>query len=188
MKKIKMACPVCQTEKSLKVISHIEKIPYFGEILESTFICDHCGYHYSDILCLDQTDPMRYSIDIESETLNARVVKSQSATIRIPELGLKVEPGPGSIGYISNIEGVIERFQAAVKMALKLFEDKKSQEKAFSILKDLKKVRAGKKNVKIILEDPFGQSFIAHPNVSKRKLTEGEVKKLKTGFITFKTQ
>lgn len=31
----------------------------------------------------------------------------------------------------------------------------------------------------MILEDPLGQSFIDHPEVSKRKLTEEEIKTLK---------
>jgi len=181
---MKIDCPVCHGKKSLEVITHIEEIPYFGDVMESTLICHECGYRYSDVLCLDHGDPMRYSVDVESETLNARVVKSQSATISIPELGLKVEPGPRSTAYISNIEGVIGRFQTAVKMALKLFDDEKSQDRSLSLLEDLKRVRNGEKKVKVIVEDPMGQSFIAHPKVSKRKLTAEEIKKLKTGFIT----
>ncbi|HHW16796.1 MAG TPA: ZPR1 zinc finger domain-containing protein [Methanothermobacter sp.] len=181
---MKIDCPLCHAKKSLGITTHLEKIPYFGEVMESTLICRECGYRYSDVLCLDHGDPMRYSLWVEPETLNARVVKSQSATIRIPELGLKVEPGPRSTAYISNIEGVIERFQSAVKMALKLFEDEKARERSLELLEDLRRVRSGEKKVKVVVEDPMGQSFIAHPRVSKRKLTSAEIKKLKTGFIT----
>jgi len=174
---MKIDCPVCHAQKSLEITTHLENIPYFGEIMESTLICHECGYRYSDVLCLDHGDPIRYSLWVEPETLNARVVKSQSATIRIPELGLKVEPGPRSTAYISNIEGVIDRFQTAVEMALELFEDEKAQQRSLELLEDLEKVRNGEKKVKVIMEDPMGQSFIDHPRTSKRKLTSTEIKK-----------
>lgn len=169
----------------MEVISRTEEIPYFGEIMESIVLCESCGYRHTDIICLDQKDPVRYSIEVKMESMNARVVKSQSATLSIPELGLKVEPGPKSLGYVSNIEGVIERFQGAVKTALNLFDDKESQKNAKLILKNLEEVRCGNKLVEIVLEDPFGQSFIAHPTASKRELEPEEIKELKTGFATF---
>jgi zinc finger protein len=185
---MKVDCPMCHTEKCLEVISRTEEIPYFGEIMESVVLCESCGYRHADIICLDQKDPVRYSIEVKNNSLNARVVKSQSATLSIPELGLKVEPGPKSLGYVSNIEGVIERFQGAVKTAMNLFDEDESQENAKLILKNLEKVRSGNKTVEIVLEDPFGQSFIAHPNASKRELKPEEIKELKTGFATFEQE
>lgn len=183
---MKVDCPVCFAEKCMEVTSRTEEIPYFGEIMESVVLCGSCGYRHADIICLDQKDPVRYSIEVKKDSLNARVVKSQSATLSIPELGLKVEPGPKSLGYVSNVEGVIERFQGAVKTALNLFDDEEeSQKNAKLILKNLEKVRSGDKVVEIVLEDPFGQSFIAHPNASKRELKAEEIKELKTGFATF---
>lgn len=181
---MKTDCPVCHGKKCLTVINRTEKIPYFGEIMESVLLCSSCGYRHTDVICLDQKDPTRYSINTNTQKLDARVVKSQSATLSIPELGLKVEPGPKSLGYVSNIEGVLERFQTAVKTAMNLFDDEKSQKNARMILNELEKVRSGEKSVEIILEDPFGQSFIAHPDVSKRELNPNEIKELKTGFIT----
>ncbi|MDP3622768.1 MAG: ZPR1 zinc finger domain-containing protein, partial [Methanobacteriaceae archaeon] len=183
---MKVDCPVCHAEKCMEVISRTEEIPYFGEIMESVVLCESCGYRHADIICLDQKDPVRYSIEVKKDSMNARVVKSQSATLSVPELGLKVEPGPKSLGYVSNVEGVIERFQGAVKTALNLFDDdEESQKNAKLILKNLEKVRSGDKIVEIVLEDPFGQSFIAHPNASKRELKPEEIKDLKTGFATF---
>ncbi|WP_342765993.1 ZPR1 zinc finger domain-containing protein [Methanobacterium alcaliphilum] len=181
---MKMDCPVCHGQKCMDVINRTEEIPYFGEIMESLLLCSSCGYRHTDVICLDQKEPVHYSLQTNVQRLNARVVKSQSATLTIPELGLKVEPGPKSLGYVSNIEGVLERFQTAVKTAMNLFDDETSQKNATIILEELDKVRSGEKSVEIILEDPFGQSFIAHPDASKRKLEEDEIKKLKTGFIT----
>jgi len=172
----------------MTAVTRVEKIPYFGEIMESVLICERCNYRSTDIICLEQKEPSRYIIEAGEDTLNARVVKSQSATIRIPELGLKVEPGPRSAGYISNIEGVVERFEAALKTALNLFEDDESKEKASKILEMLHEVREGVRKVTVIIEDPFGQSFVGHPRALKEKLSEDEIRSLKTGFLVFESE
>ena len=49
-----------------------------------------------------------------SEKCLARVVRSSSGTIRIPDLDLEVSPGGSSSGFVSNIEGVINRFEDAI--------------------------------------------------------------------------
>jgi len=172
----------------MTAITRVERIPYFGEIMESVLICERCSYRSTDIICLEQKEPSRYIIEADEDTLNARVVKSQSATIRIPELGLKVEPGPRSAGYISNIEGVVERFENALKTALNLFEEEESKEKTSKILEMLQEVRGGSRKVTVIIEDPFGQSFVGHPRAVKEKLSEDEIKSLKTGFLVFESE
>lgn len=172
----------------MTAITRVEKIPYFGEIMESVLICEKCNYRSTDIICLEHKEPSRYIIEADEDTLNARVVKSQSATIRIPELGLKVEPGPRSAGYISNIEGVVERFEAALKTALNLFEEEESKEKTLKILEMLQEVRGGARKVTVIIEDPFGQSFVGHPRAVKEKLSEDEIRSLKTGFLVFESE
>lgn len=172
----------------MTAVTRVEKIPYFGEIMESVLICERCNYRSTDLICLEQKEPSRYIIEAGEDTLNARVVKSQSATIRIPELGLKVEPGPRSAGYISNIEGVVERFEAALKTALNLFEDDESKKKASKILEMLHEVREGVRKVTVIIEDPFGQSFVGHPRALKEKLSEDEIRSLKTGFLVFESE
>ena len=48
--------------------------------------------------------------------MTTRVVRSSSCTVRIVELGLEVEPGDNATGYISNVEGVLNRFSDAIAM------------------------------------------------------------------------
>ena len=43
-------------------------------------------------------------------------MRSSSCTVRIVELGLEVEPGDNATGYISNVEGVLNRFSDAIGM------------------------------------------------------------------------
>jgi zinc finger protein len=181
-------CPVCQSKGTVEFVSKTENIPYFGEIMESTIICSQCGYKHSDTICLEQKEPIRYSMIIKKDNLNARVVKSQTATVSIPELGLKVEPGTKCQGYVSNIEGIINRFEDAVNTALRFVEDDKSKNNAHKILEEIENVKNGEREVEIIIEDPFGHSTIIHEDALKRELTAEEIKDLKTGFITFENE
>lgn len=177
-------CPVCKAKGTLKVTSKTEQIPYFGEILESTVQCSQCGYKHSDTICLDQKEPVRYTLEVHKEMLNTRIVKSPSATVTIPELGLKVEPGPKSQGYVSNVEGVLNRFEEAVVRALKMTDEETIRENALKILEEIVQVKSGERSATIVLEDPFGHSMIDHENAEHRKLTEDEIKNLRTGFAT----
>lgn len=185
MNDMKSDCPVCGSKQTVELISKTENIPYFGEIMESTIKCSKCGYKHSDTICLEQKEPVRYSIYIRKDNLNARVVKSQTATVSIPELGLKVEPGTKCQGYVSNIEGILNRFDDAVNTALRFVEDDESKNNALKILEEIVNIKNGKKEVELIIEDPFGHSIIIHNDASCRKLTEEEIKGLETGFTTF---
>jgi zinc finger protein len=177
-------CPLCGAKNCLEINSKTDNIPYFGEVMESTILCKKCGYKHSDTICLEIKDPVRFTIPISSENINVRVIKSQSTTLSIPELGLKVEPGAKSQGYVSNIEGVLQRFEEAVKRALVMAEDEEIRMNAVKVLEDIEKVKAGKLQATLIVDDPFGHGAILDPNAEMRKLTENEIKGLKTGFTT----
>ncbi|MDI9436193.1 MAG: ZPR1 zinc finger domain-containing protein [Euryarchaeota archaeon] len=188
MSKMFSDCPICKARQKMEVTTKTEKIPYFGEIMESTLLCHECGYKHADTICIEKKDPVKYVLLIGKDNLNARVVKSQSTTMTIPELGLKVEPGPQSQGYVSNVEGVLDRFEKAVKTALSWTEDQQSRENAVKIMEFIDEVKNGNKKVTLILEDPFGHSIIIDENAQKTELTQDEIKRLKTGFLTFENE
>ncbi len=175
-------CPACNNQEVAKSIMREIEIPHFGKVLETTIICDSCGFKHSDIIALEQNDPAKYILKINKDNLATRVVRSQSATVSIPELGVKVEPGPKSEGYVTNVEGVITRFEDALKQALHLFNDDTSQKNAKLILEDLKSIINGQKTATLIIEDPFGQSNIVSDDVEILDIPEEELKLLKTGF------
>jgi zinc finger protein len=177
-------CPVCKSKNTLEMTSKTEEIPYFGEILESTLLCSKCGYRHSDTICLEQKEPVRYSLNINKDNINARVVKSQSATLSIPELGLKVEPGPKSQGYVSNVEGVLNRFESAVATAIEWAEEENITENALKILEKIENLKSGDEVATLVIEDPFGHSLIIHEDAKHRKLSDEEIENLNTGFVT----
>lgn len=180
-------CPVCGGQKTLEVTNRTDNIPYFGDILETSVLCKECGYQSSDSISLSQNDPMRFILEIDESKLNTRVAKSQTATLTIPDLGLKVEPGPKSQGYVSNVEGILNRFESAIVRALTLEGeniDKTVEDNALNLIEKLASIKMGELSTKLVLEDPFGNSVIDDEDAVKELLSSEEAEKLQTGFTT----
>ena len=175
-------CPACGIEGVAKSIMKQLEIPHFGEVMETTIQCPSCGFKHSDIIALEQNDPAKYVLEINKNTLSVRVVRSQSATVIIPEIGVKVEPGPKSEGYVTNVEGVLTRFESAVKRALNLFEDEESQKNAKNTLAQIRELIKGNSTATLIILDPFGQSNVISESVEVLEIPEEELHNLKTGF------
>lgn len=175
-------CPACGVDGVAKSIMKELEIPHFGEVMETTIQCPSCGFKHSDIIALEQNDPAKYVLEINKNNLSIRVVRSQSATVIIPEVGIKVEPGPKSEGYVTNVEGVLTRFESAVKKALNLFEDEESQINGKKALNQLQELIKGNGTATLIILDPFGQSNVVSENVEILEIPEEELHNLKTGF------
>ena len=175
-------CPACGVDGIAKSVMKEFEIPHFGKVLETAIKCEKCGFKHSDIISLEHNDPARYTLKISEETLSVRVVRSQSATVTIPEIGVKVEPGPKSEGYVTNVEGILVRFEGAVKKAMQLFEDDESQKNAKSTLTAIHELIEGNGTATLIIDDPFGQSSVVSDDVEISEIPQEILKDLKTGF------
>ncbi|EHR78218.1 hypothetical protein OCC_04168 [Thermococcus litoralis DSM 5473] len=178
-------CPICGGKNTLKALNHIHEIPYFGKVMESTIICEKCGYRNADVMILEEKEPKLYSIKVEEEKdLFTRVVRSKSGTIELEEIGVKIEPGPASQGFVTNIEGVLERTRETLLMTrnFKTQEnDEESVKKIDELLSYIEEVKEGKKPLTVKIMDPFGNSALIGEKVKSRLLTKEEIKKLSTG-------
>ena len=175
-------CPACSIEGEAKSIMKEIEIPHFGKVMETTIQCPSWGFKHSDIIALEQNDPAKYVLKINKNTLSTRVVRSQSATVSIPEIGVKVEPGPKSEGYVTNVEGILTRFESAVKKALNLFDDEESLTNAKKTFNEIQELKKGNTTATLIILDPFGQSNIVSENAEIFEIPEEELRELKTGF------
>ncbi len=148
-----------------------------------------CGFRFTDTLILAQRDPVRYELRLECmEDLNSRVVRSTSGTIRIPELGIDVEPGSISESYITNVEGVLDRILNVVMTATSWSaEEPEKYSLGLDIQQALRDAMDGKKELTLIIEDPLGNSAIISEKAKCRQLTPEEAEHLKTGMIVFDT-
>jgi len=166
-------CPLCG-EKKLTLTEDEEDIPFFGKTYIYSMRCDACGFFKSDVEAAERKEPCKITFTVENtEDLKVRVVKSSEASVKIPQLKMEVTPGPDSIGYVSNIEGVIERFEKIIQDRKREAEEEGDEEvrkNAKNLLKKLWNVKCGEMPLKIIIEDPSGNSAIISEKAIVEKL------------------
>ena len=180
-------CPICNSENGLILNVHTSEIPYFGEHTEMTIICNECGWRNTDFIPSEGKKPSLLSLVIDnSEFMTTRVVRSSSCTVRIVELGLEVEPGDNATGYISNVEGVLNRFSDAIAMIQRSAirdgeEGKEKVESCQELIDRIAKIKNGEEPVELLLLDPNGHSQILHESATSTDLSEEEIAALATG-------
>lgn len=158
-------CPYCNTE--IEYLYKTENIPYFSDILIISAVCSSCGYRYVDTQLLKHGEPARYTFAVRTEgDLDVRVVRSMSASIEIPEMGVRIDPGPACQGFVSNVEGVLDRIEQVVKGALR-WGTPEEKENAALLIADIARVKAGLYPITLILEDTSGNSAIIADTVVK---------------------
>jgi zinc finger protein len=164
-------CPIC-SKKGLSLTEREQEIPYFGNVLLFAMSCASCKFHKADVECLDVKDPMKYSIEVSGpEDMKIRVVKSSQATVKIPYIA-DIIPGPASNGFVSNVEGILQRVKHQVEATRDSEEDKSAVKKAKNIIKKINKVTWGEEKAKIIIEDPSGNSAIISDKATVSKMSK----------------
>jgi zinc finger protein len=160
-------CPYC--EREIQYLYQTENIPYFSDILIVSGRCE-CGYRHADTLILGESEPSRWEIRVEGPgDLGARVVRSASGSIRIPELGVAIDPGPACDGFVSNVEGVLGRIDDVIAGVLTWAEGEE-RENALAIREQIRLAREGSIPFTLSIEDPTGNSAIISERARKSSL------------------
>lgn len=166
----KQPCPFCH-KKDLTLAQEETDIPFFGKTFVFSMDCSNCKYHKSDVESAELKDPVKIVFTIESQKdLNVRVVKSAAATVKIPQMRMDVRPGPASDGFITNIEGILNRFEKIIEEQRDSAEDAKIKKHAKNLLKKLRKVKWGDIPLKVVIEDESGNSAIISEKAVIEKL------------------
>src|SRR3989338_6563960 len=162
-------CVFCH-QKTLTLTEHEVEVPYFGKVSLFSMTCSTCKYHKSDVEAIEQKEPSRYTFEISSEEdMKVRVVKSSEATVKVPYIA-DITPGPASQGFVTNIEGILNRIKHQIETARDTAEDEDDRKKAKNLLKKLTRVMWGQEKQKLIIEDPSGNSAIISDKAEKSKL------------------
>ena len=193
---IDLPCPICASSGNVNMIAHVDEIPYFGEHTQVTILCHDCGWRQTDFIPAEGKKAGGWSLVIDDEEkLRARVVRSSSCTVCIPELDLQVNPGSSATGYVSNVEGVLNRFQEIIDMVERdlsqqfLQAEGEQRQALMDQMASLQTMTLTLANlggpdaeaVTLVLLDPHGHSMILHPDASERELTVEELGELPVG-------
>jgi zinc finger protein len=154
-----VTCASCG-QKTLVVRELYSKVPRFGRLVLISMLCSNCGYRVFDSISLEYNGPERIEFKVSGpKDLSAKVIRSTASSIVIPELGVELKPGPRSDAFITNIEGLLDRF-AAIAEQLASSSKGASLEKANAALDKIKLAMDGKVPFTLIIEDESGNSAV----------------------------
>lgn len=165
-------CPLCGG--SAKLLDYKYNIPYYGDILISTFKCSECGFVHRDVFTLSGGSPRKIIYRVEKPgDENALVIRSSFCKIDIPELGLTIEPSAYSQGYITTIEGIIQDFIDILQNLL-CKESDVDLNKCRELSVVLEKARNAEIPYTVIIYDYLGTSDIVSNKTIYEELKEPE--------------
>ena len=179
-------CPGC-SGLGMEYNAEQVDLPYMGNSLEIVLRCERCGYRHTDFVLTQQREPTRYRYLVtKADDMMVRVVRSSSCTVRIPELGITIEPGAVSEAFISNIEGIIVRVERVLDQLGRDAEDDEVRLRVSDLQETFGQIREGKAPpVTVVLEDPMGNSAIIGEGAEREEIPEAEAERLKVGMFIF---
>lgn len=162
---IESLCMNCYESGSTRLL--LTKIPFFREIIISSFTCPHCHWTNTEIQSAGriQEQGVSYTLKIKcKEDMNREVVKTDSATTRIPELDFEI-PAFTQKGSLSTIEGLLDRAVAGLEQEqpIRRAAHPEVAEKIDKFIQRLKKLKDVEEEFTLNIDDPSGNSFIENP-------------------------
>ncbi|NWT03923.1 ZPR1 protein, partial [Mionectes macconnelli] len=150
----------------------LTRIPFFKEIIVSSFSCDSCSWSNTEIQSAGriQEQGVRYALAVTSrQDMNREVVKTDCATARIPELDFEI-PAFSQKGVLTTIEGIIDRAVAGLEQdqPVRRATDGEVARKIDEFIGKLRQLKEVNSPFTFILDDPSGNSFVENPHAPRR--------------------
>ncbi len=155
-------CPMCGSIS--KCSEYLYNIPIVGEVILTSCKCSECGFKHIDVRLIEVGEPRKVVLKVsELEDLNSLVIRSSTASIAIPELGVEVTPGPASMGYITTVEGILLDVLDKTRFICESAHPKPMD--CDHRMELMEKASRGEVPVTLILVDPEGVSAIVNKKV-----------------------
>ncbi|KAI6199711.1 hypothetical protein M3Y96_00655800 [Aphelenchoides besseyi] len=164
--KIESLCMNCHRNGITQLLC--TRIPFYKQVIVMSFSCDHCGYRNSELQSGEAVQEFGSEIVLnvkEQSDLSRTVVKSEYASLVVPELELEIPP-KSQPGEVTTVEGILVR----VKSGLMQNQDRRRQvnpqgaAKLDKFMEKLDKCVELKEPWTLKLNDPSGNCFIQNPD------------------------
>ena len=163
-------CMACGESGLTRMI--LTKIPFFREVIVSSFECDSCGWCNNEVQFGGsiQEKGCRFELKVtEARDLNRQVIKSDNGAIFIPELQLEI-PAKTQRGSVNTIEGVLQATIDGLQ-AEQDYRREKAPEVAAQVDEYLAQLALYKCGSALpftfIVDDPAGNSFVENPTAPR---------------------
>nr|WCZ58764.1 zinc finger protein ZPR1 [Seculamonas ecuadoriensis] len=193
-------CHMCQAPGECRMI--VTNIPYFKEIVLMAFKCDQCGYKSTEVKPggAISAKGRRITLRVTNEEDMARdVLKSESATVLVPELELEL--GEGTLGgMFTTIEGLLLKAEEQLRLSTGAFmvgdsSDPEHRARFAQFLERLREYATGVHEFTIIIDDPLANSHLQNvyapdddPNMTVEDYTRTHEQDDELGLLDMKTE
>ena len=166
-------CPACG--KACTVNMKKVHVPHFKEVIIMATVCEHCGYRTNDVKTGGEIPEkgQRITLRIERvEDLSRDILKSETCSLKSPELDLEVQPGTLG-GRFTTVEGLLT--QVRDQLYGQIFDIEEAgveglaggdsmaattKERWNSFFERLNSAIRCEMRFSIILEDPLASSYV----------------------------
>lgn len=182
---IESLCMNCYSQGTTRLL--LTKIPYYKDVILSSFECESCHFKNNDIQPAQRTESFGILIVVKlvkSDDLNRQIVKSAYGTIRIKELDFEQAP-VGENGLLTTIEGLLSSVAENINNTIKQIEEtiaqrtvettennvsefEQQKEKLLQFIDRVEKLKSLAEPFHFEIDDPSGNSFIENPNAPYR--------------------
>ena len=162
MNEIESMCPECQRNGITRLM--FTKIPHFREVIVSGFECPHCGEKNNEVQFGGKFGEMHQQSVLKvlyPRDMNRQVVKSEYATITIPELELELPPQTQK-GVLNTVEGLLVQTidHLQLEQPVRRVMEPEVAAKIDEFCRKLEVFRDGNIPFTLIIDDPAGNSFV----------------------------
>ena len=189
LSEIESLCPSCEKNGMTRLL--FCKIPFFGDVIVSSFECPHCNLKNSEIQQASDLQDLgkRFRLKVTcKEDLQRMTVTSSHCKVIIPELDFEV-PNVKK-GTISTVEGLFQIFTEDLKsqQPVRKIMNPEAYHKLEAFIAKLEAHARADPSVLpfyFILEDPSGNSFMENPHAPLKdvNLTVQEYKRTREQLI-----
>ncbi|XP_045338848.1 zinc finger protein ZPR1 isoform X2 [Leopardus geoffroyi] len=167
---IESLCMNCYRNGTTRLL--LTKVPFFREIIVSSFSCEHCGWNNTEIHSAGriQDQGVRYALTVRTqEDMNREVVKTDSATTSIPELDFEI-PAFTQKGALTTVEGLISRAISGLEQdqPTRRANEEAIAERIDEFIVRLKELKRVASPFTLIIDDPSGNSFVENPHAPQK--------------------
>ncbi|XP_032369546.1 zinc finger protein ZPR1 [Etheostoma spectabile] len=167
---IESLCMNCYKNGMTRLL--LTKIPFFKEVIISSFSCAHCDWSNTEIQSAGriQDQGVCYTLKVKTkQDLDREVVKSDSATTRIPELDFEIPPFTQK-GALSTIEGLLDRAVSGLEQdqTVRRVADPEVAGKIDEFIQKLRQLKEVESEFTLVIEDPSGNSFVENPKAPQK--------------------
>jgi ZPR1 zinc finger protein len=157
-------CPQCGVDAAQRMVKI--NIPYFKEVIVMALVCAKCGYKNSEIKVGGAISSKGRRISLHCkrlEDLSRDVLKSETATLRIPELDFTLNQYGSMGGRFTTVEGLLTNIRKELSenpFAIGDSGERSAKENFAHFLARLESFARAKEPFTMELDDPVANCYV----------------------------